>query len=104
MPSQSDIASQILLNLQAVEPDLDTSIGTTIRKIIDVFSGSLADGYLDNDLSDSQYDVTALTGSALDDFVQNFGLMRFPAKTATGIATFSRPANQSSIPYQAVYI
>jgi uncharacterized phage protein gp47/JayE len=90
-PSQSDIASQILAALNVAEPDLDTSVGTTARKIIDAVANQISGAYADNDISASSSDVTNLTGTALDAYVGNYGMARYPAKNATGLVIFSRP-------------
>lgn len=90
-PSQSDIASQIIAALNVAEPDLDTSVGTTARKIIDATANQISGAYADNNISASSSDVTNLTGSALDNYVGNFGMARFPAKNASGLVIFSRP-------------
>lgn len=90
-PSQSDIASQIIAALNVAEPDLDTSVGTTVRKMIDAFSDQLSGAYADNNISASASDVTNLTGTALDNYVGSFGMARFPAKSASGLVIFSRP-------------
>jgi uncharacterized phage protein gp47/JayE len=90
-PSQSDIASQIIAALNVAEPDLDTSVGTTARKIIDSVANQISGAYADNDISASSTDVTNLTGTALDNYVAGFGMARFPAKNATGLVIFSRP-------------
>jgi uncharacterized phage protein gp47/JayE len=92
-PQQSDIASQILAALSVAEPDLDTSVGTTARKIIDSVSNQIASAYADNNISAASSDVTNLTGAALDNYVAGFGMVRFPAKNASGLALFSRPPN-----------
>jgi uncharacterized phage protein gp47/JayE len=90
-PSQSDIASQLLAALNVAEPDLDTSVGTTVRKIIDSVANQISGAYADNNVSASSSDITNLTGVALDNYVANFGMARFPAKNAVGLVIFSRP-------------
>jgi uncharacterized phage protein gp47/JayE len=102
--NQSDIASQIIANLAVVEPDLDTSIGSTIRKMIDALAEQIAEAYADNNISSYQYSIDTLSAGALDDFTANFGFTRFVARSSTGIVTFARPAAQTSTPVQAVYI
>ena len=95
-PSQSDIASQLLASLNVAEPDLDTSVGTTVRKIIDSVANQISGAYADNNVSASSSDITNLTGVALDNYVANFGMARFPAKNAVGLVIFSRPASVTS--------
>lgn len=89
--SATDISTQICQALQVTQPDLDTSIGTPTRKMIDAISAAIAGAYIDQYFLDYQYDITSLTGTALDDFVNIFGFTRFAATRATGVATFSRP-------------
>lgn len=98
--SSSSIVSQMIAALQVVEPDLDTSIGTTVRNILDVVAEQQAQGYLDSNLSTYAYGIDNLTGSDLDAFVAVFGFTRFAARRATGVVTFSQAglANPSSMP------
>jgi uncharacterized phage protein gp47/JayE len=95
-PSQSDIVSQIIAALNVAEPGLDTSVGTTVRKIIDATANQISGAYADNNVSASSSDVTNLTGAALDNYVANFGMARFPARSATGLVIFSRPPSLTS--------
>lgn len=91
-----DIAAQIIANLRTTDPDLDTSIGTTTRKIIDAVSEQIAEAYVDQQLVTYQYDIDSKSDAALDDFVQLFGMARLAAKRASGIVVFSRASNLSS--------
>lgn len=91
MTSQSDVASQIIADLGITAPDLDTSVGSVARKMIDAFSSQVADASVDTQLLTYQYDIYSMTGAALDSFVQVVGGMsRFPATAATGTVTFTR--------------
>jgi uncharacterized phage protein gp47/JayE len=103
-PSQSDIASQILAALNVAEPDLDTSVGTTARKIIDSVANQISGAYADNNVSAASNDVTNLTGTALDNYVAGFGMARFSAKNATGLVIFSRPPSLTATPLPDVTI
>jgi Baseplate J-like protein len=91
MPTQVDISSQIVSALGVTIPDLDCSIGTPTRKIIDAVSEVVAEAYVDQFFLGYNYDISSLTGSALDDFVNLFGMTRFGARRATGTATFAVP-------------
>lgn len=88
--SQADIAGQIAAALALSEPDLDTTTGTVVAKIIDAVAGSISSVYLDQQLLTYTYDIDSKTGADLDAFVQLFGIARLPAMRATGTATFSR--------------
>jgi uncharacterized phage protein gp47/JayE len=92
MPTQSDISSQIVSALGVTIPDLDTSIGTPTRKIIDAVSEVVAEAYVDQFFLGYTYDIASLTGASLDDFVNLFGMTRFGARRATGVATFAAPS------------
>jgi len=103
MPSQADISSQIVATLAASEPDLDTTVGSVARKIIDAVASAASDISLDNQLLTYQYDVNSMTGANLDSFVQLFGMTRYPAVRAVGQVTFTRPTSLDiiSIPINA---
>lgn len=89
--THSEIVSQMRAALALSEPDLDTSIGTTVRKIIDAVAEVTAEGYTDRTLIEYQYDIEAKRGADLDDFVSLVGgLQRYSAKRATGTVVFER--------------
>lgn len=90
MASQADIASQMIAALAASDPDLDTSVGSVTRKIIDAVAASIASATLDTQMLSYQYDVNSMTEASLDAFVQLFGMSRYPAARATGVVTFTR--------------
>ena len=92
MASQSDIVSQMVAALAASEPDLDTSIGSVTRKILDAVAASISAASLDTQMLTYQYDINSMTGAALDSFVQLFGMTRYPATRATGTVTYTRGA------------
>lgn len=92
MASQSDISSQIVAALAASEPDLDTSVGSVVRKIVDAVAASISSATLDSQMLAYQYDVNSMTGAALDSFVQLFGMTRYPAVRASGTVTLTRSA------------
>jgi uncharacterized phage protein gp47/JayE len=87
--------------LRASEPDLDTSIGTPLRKILDAVSESIAEAYVDQHLITYAYDIDSKVEGDLDDFVSLFGFARIPAQRAQGVVTFTRPqdriASQTSV-------
>lgn len=91
----SEIASQIVATLRTTDPELDTSVGTTTRKIIDAVSEQISEAYVDQHLLFYQYDIDSKTGADLDDFTQLFGIARLAAKRASGVVTFSRTSNLS---------
>lgn len=90
MASQPDIVAQMITAMKAVDPDLDTSVGSIPRKIFDVVAEVVSEAYVDNQLLNYQYDIDSKTDSDLDAFVQLFGLARNPARRAIGTVTFSR--------------
>lgn len=96
MPTPSDIASRMMAALRLTEPDLDTAIGTPLRKILDAVSESIAEAYIDQHLITYQYDIDSKVEGDLDDFVALFGFTRIPAQRAQGVVTFTRPQNDTS--------
>lgn len=93
--SQNDVVAQMRSALALTEPDLDTTIGTTTRKILDAVGEAIAESYVDRYLLNYQYDIDAKSGADLDNFVQLFGFSRLPAKRASGSVTFERAATVS---------
>jgi uncharacterized phage protein gp47/JayE len=91
MPTTTnDIASRIVNSLYLSDPELDTSIGSPLRKIIDAVSDQISQQTVDSYLLQYTYDVDSKTGGDLDDFVSNFSLTRLPGQRASGVITFSR--------------
>lgn len=92
MPDASEYVAQMIRSLAVSEPELDTSIGSTARKILDAVAEPLAEASVDRHLLDYQFDLDSKVGEDLDDFVAMFGFSRFQPKRASGVATFSRPS------------
>lgn len=89
---QTDIAADMRRALAISEPELDTTVGSTVRKIIDAVSEQIAEASVDIFLFDYQYDIDTKVGADLDAFVALFGFSRIAAKRATGTVVFERPA------------
>jgi uncharacterized phage protein gp47/JayE len=102
--STAAIASQMVAAMNVVEPTLDLSVGTTMRKLIDIHAEADAQVYANYQVSQYANAITTLTGSALDSFCAQFGLARFAAKYATGSVTFTQSVSVSSVQNQPVTI
>ena len=88
--SAADIAAEMVALMKAADPELDTSIGSVARKILDVVAEQIAPAYAVSYLQDWMYSIDAKSGSALDDYCAQFGIKRIPAKRATGLIEFTR--------------
>lgn len=97
MPSAADIVSNMIAALQVSIPNLDTSIGTPLRNILDSASEQIAEAYTDGYLINYQYDIDSKAGGDLDDFCSLFGITRIPAQRATGVVTFTRPSDATTL-------
>lgn len=105
--SLNDVASRIISTLRVTDPDLDTSVGTTTRKIIDAVAEQISEAYLDQRMAYYQYDIDSKVDADLDDFVQLFGMARLAARRASGVVIFSRTANLTraiAIPAQTTIV
>ncbi|MFH8483104.1 baseplate J/gp47 family protein [Streptomyces sp. NPDC018055] len=91
--SREDIVTQMRDALMVSDPELDTSIGTPLRKILDAVGGSLANAYVENHLLSYAYDIDSKNDADLDAFTRLFGIARIPARRAIGRVTFSRTGN-----------
>lgn len=94
MTSTGDVAAKMVSALNAAEPDLDVSVGTVARKLIDAVAESIAEAYSDSHLIQYQYDIDSKSGGDLDDFCALFGITRIPSSRAQGVVTFTRPNDQ----------
>ncbi len=90
MATPADIATRIVNALYVSDPELDTSIGTPLRKVIDAFSEQMSQATVDSYLTDYTYDVDSRSGGDLDDFCANFGIARLIGARSSGSLTFSR--------------
>lgn len=97
MPTQAEWTERMRRALAISEPELDTSIGTVTRKILDSVAESLSEASIDRYLLSYTYDIETKSGADLDDFVRLFGFTRFPAKRATGELRFERTDTASEI-------
>ncbi|MFJ4902848.1 baseplate J/gp47 family protein [Streptomyces sp. NPDC088727] len=88
--SMDDIVTQMRDALLISDPEVDTSVGTPLRKIMDAFAASLADAYIENHLLSYAYDIDSKNDADLDAFTSLFGISRIPARRAIGSVTFSR--------------
>ena len=99
----NDIVGQMRSALAVVDPDLDTSVGTTTRKILDAVGESIAESYLDRHMLSYTYDVDSKTEGDLDSFCQAVGgISRLAAKRATGTVTFTRSGEATSTVFISV--
>lgn len=96
MPSSADIAAQIKATLALSEPDLDTTIGSVVGKIIDAVSLPVAEAFLDQHLTSYQYDIDSMTAGTLEGFVRLFGMDRRQARYAIGTVTFGRAVSNAA--------
>jgi hypothetical protein len=97
MTTLSEIVSQMRSTLAVTDPDLDTSVGSTTRKILDAVAESIAESYLDQHMLAYVYDIDSKTDADLDSFCQTIGgISRLAAKRATGTVTFTRTGPSTS--------
>lgn len=92
MGDAAPFAARMINALGLADPDVDTSVGTVPRKIIDMLAEQLAEIDSTQDLLAYRFDIDSKHGADLDDFVAMFGFSRFPARRARGTVTIFRPA------------
>ena len=99
MATPNEIAGRITAALAVSEPELDTGIGTPIRKIIDAVAEAMSEITIDAFLTTYQYDIDARSGADLDAFAAMFGFYRIAARRAHGTILLQRttPAPESVI-------
>lgn len=90
MPGQSEFVDMMRRAAAISLPDLDTTIGSTARKIFDIVGEVAAATSADEFLLGFPTDIDTRTGVELENFVRSFGFTRLPAKRATGTVTFER--------------
>lgn len=90
--SASDIVAEMIAAMAVADPEMDTSIGSTLRKIFDVVAEQISPAYAEQYLISYIFNVESKSGAELDDFCAAFGINRLAARRATGTVTFSRPS------------
>lgn len=96
----ASFAARMVDHLMVTDPELDTSVGTEPRKIIDMLAEQLAEISMDKDMLSYRFDIDSKVGADLDEFAGMFGFTRFAARRAQGVVTLYRP---SAAP-QAIFI
>lgn len=92
MATQREILNDMLANLARAEPDLDTGIGSVVRKMLDAVAEAIAERDANDVLQGYAYDIDMKSGADLDEMVRLFGFSRLPSRRASGEITFSRSA------------
>ena len=91
MATTNDVVEQMRATLAATDPDLDTSVGTTGRKILDAVGEAVAEASLDGHMSYYTYDIDSKSEGDLDSFCQTVGgISRLAGRRASGTVTFRR--------------
>lgn len=84
----TEVSQSIRDFLYRTDPDWNTNVGSTTRKIIDAASQMISEAYMETYLADLHQDLDYLNGLNLDNFVSNFGFSRRPARPSSGIVKF----------------
>ena len=93
---------QSLIDALAIsDPQLNTALGTPVRKIITAVAQELAAYNVDVNVSTTLYSIESVSGTELDYLVGQFGFTRHEARAARGSITVNRD-NGDSI-YQFEY-
>jgi hypothetical protein len=79
------------------EPDVDTTIGSFVRKAYDVVAEIAAERDGDANLYTYAYDIDSKTGADLDEMVRLFGFTRIAAQRATGMLVFGRTSPSATV-------
>lgn len=97
MATPAEIADRMVRQLSITEPELDTSPGTPIRKILDTVAEAAAELTVDAFMATYQYDIDTREGADLDAFAALFGFFRLQAQRSGGYILLQRttPAPES---------
>ena len=87
----------IINRLNVSDPEMNTSLGTPIRKIIDATGAEIEEMSLDNNLLQTRFDISGYSGQNLDDLCSLFGFARQQAKTSFGTVKVTRDIADSSL-------
>jgi hypothetical protein len=87
----------MLAMFKITEPDVDTTIGSFVRKAYDVVAEIAAERDGDANLYTYAYDIDSKTGADLDEMVRLFGFTRIAAQRATGMLVFGRTSPSATV-------
>lgn len=90
MPTQSEIALQMVQQLRVLDPSVSAEVGSPERKIIDTVAQALADTQIDVSTLGGLFDLDTKFGSDLDSFFGLFGYARQKGSAAVGVVEFGR--------------
>lgn len=90
MPGAQSYESSIINQLRITDPQLDTGLGTPIRKIISAVAGEISNYSNDVAVTNTLYSLNAVSGQELDYLVGQFGFTRQEARAARGTIRISR--------------
>lgn len=90
MPTAQEYESSMIRTLAAYDPQLDTGLGTPVRKIISAVALELASYVLETTTDTTLYSLDSVSGDDLDRFVAMFGFARHQAIAAQGTVVIRR--------------
>jgi uncharacterized phage protein gp47/JayE len=88
--TQQQLALQMLAQLRVLDPSVSAEIGTPERKILDTIAQALSDSQVDLTQLSGALDIDSKYGANLDRFLALFGFGRQQAVRATGFIEFNR--------------
>jgi len=93
--------SSIINALAVSDPQLNTGLGTPVRKIITAVAREMAAYNVDLNVTTTLYSIDSVSGTELDYLVGQFGFTRQQARAARGSVTFYRDNGDAlfRIPY-----
>lgn len=90
VPTQTDIANQMIQQLRILDPSVSAALGTPERKIIDTVAQALADAQLDLSVLSGSLNLDSKFGADLDAFLSLFKFARQIGTASQGVVTVSR--------------
>lgn len=90
MATQAQYEQSLINQLRITSPQLDTKLGTPIRKLISAVASELANLSTDITTTNTLYSIDSYSGDELEQLCGLFGFYRQQAKSATGTVTLSR--------------
>lgn len=90
MPTQAQIALNMIQQLRLLDPAVSAEVGTPERKIIDTVAEVIAERQIDINQLSGIFDLDSKFGDDLDQFLSIFGFGRQKGAQAIGFVTFSR--------------
>lgn len=100
MLTTDQIITQIVNQLQIIDPGVSAEVGTPEREMIEAVAELIAGQQVDFTVLNQQHDISSMSGGRLDAYLSTYNFGRQQATPSYGTVVFSRPQPGAAITIQ----